>query len=171
MNGEPNEKKLILSVLVQNHAGVLQRVAGLFSRRCYNIADIVAAQTENHAHSRLIIVVYEDEKTTHLIKSQLMKLTEVEAVTLLTQETAVIREHMLIKIDCSPQKKESLTELAKIFHAQILNVSDIDMIFELTGDTKTLDSFVDVCEPHGIKELLRTGSMAMQKSEGSQTKN
>ena len=127
------EKDYILSVLAQNHAGVLLRIAGLFSRRCYNIKSIVAAQTEDNNRSRILIVVQGDDRIVRQVDKQLSKLVEIEQVTVLNDNEAVVREHLLIKLERSDMTSNQLVAIANVFHANILNVSSTDMIVELTG--------------------------------------
>ena len=148
------EKDYILSVLAQNHAGVLLRIAGLFSRRCYNIKSIVAAQTEDNNRSRILIVVQGDDRIVRQVDKQ---------VTVLNDNEAVVREHLLIKLERSDMTSNQLVAIANVFHANILNVSSTDMIVELTGTPSTLDSFVECCKPYHIVKILRTGTMAMEK--------
>ena len=148
------EKDYILSVLAQNHAGVLLRIAGLFSRRCYNIKSIVAAQTEDNNRSRILIVVQGDDRIVRQGDKQLSVLNDNEAV---------VREHLLIKLERSDMTSNQLVAIANVFHANILNVSSTDMIVELTGTPSTLDSFVECCKPYHIVKILRTGTMAMEK--------
>ena len=157
------EKDYILSVLAQNHAGVLLRIAGLFSRRCYNIKSIVAAQTEDNNRSRILIVVQGDDRIVRQVDNQLSKLVEIEQVTVLNDNEAVVREHLLIKLERSDMTSNQLVAIANVFHANILKVSSTDMIVELTGTPSTLDSFVECCKPYQIVKILRTGTMAMEK--------
>ena len=152
------EKDYILSVLAQNHAGVLLRIAGLFSRRCYNIKSIVAAQTEDNNRSRILIVVQGDDRIVRQVDKQLSKLVEIEQVTVLNDNEAVVREHLLIKLERSDMTSNQLVAIANVF-----NVSSTDMIVELTGTPSTLDSFVECCKPYHIVKILRTGTMAMEK--------
>lgn len=157
------EKEYILSVLARNHAGVLLRIAGLFSRRCYNIKSIVAAQTEDEDRSQILIVVQGDDRIVRQVDKQLSKLIEVEQVTILNDNEAVVREHLLLKITRSDAVSDKLVAIANVFHANILNVSADDMIVELTGTPSTLNSFVECYKPYHIIKILRTGTMAMEK--------
>ena len=163
MMNHNEEKEYILSVLAQNHAGVLLRIAGLFSRRCYNIKSIVAAQTEDENRSQILIVVQGDDRIVHQVDKQLSKLVEVEQVTVLNDNEAVVREHLLLKITRSDATSDKLVAIANVFHANILNVSADDMIIELTGTPSTLNSFVECYKPYNIIKILRTGTMAMEK--------
>lgn len=160
---DPNEKEYVLSVLARNNPGVLLRIAGLFSRRCYNILSIVAAQTENTEFSRILIVVSGDDRIARQVEKQLGKLIDIEEVSILDKEKAVVREHLLLKVERTVQTSEKLVEIAGVFNAGILDVSNNAMILELTGDAGTINSFIKLFEPYHILKILRTGSMAMSK--------
>ncbi len=160
---DTKERDYVLSVLAQNNSGVLLRIAGLFSRRCYNIKSIVAAQTEDAAHSQMIIVVQGDDRIVRQVEKQLSKLVEVEQVTILEDRDAVVREHLLMKLTRTDSTSAQLIAVAGVFHANVLDVTEDQMIVELTGSAQTLDSFVQACKPYGIQKILRTGSMAMEK--------
>ena len=157
------EKEYILSVLAHNNAGVLLRISGLFSRRCYNIKSIVAAQTVGPEYSEILIVVQGDERIVRQVDKQLSKLVDIEEVTILSWENSVVREHLLLKARRTPENSEKLVEIANVFHAGILNVSPESMVLELTGSPSELDSFTELYKPYGILKVLRTGSMAMEK--------
>ena len=160
---ESAEREYILSVLAQNNAGVLLRIAGLFSRRCYNIKSIVAAQTEDAAYSQMIIVVQGDDRIVRQVDKQLSKLVEVEQVRVLSGNDAVVREHLLMKVERTDETSAALMAIANVFHANVLNVTEQNLMMELTGSAQTLDSFVACCKPYRIQKILRTGSMAMEK--------
>jgi len=160
---ENQEQEYILSVLAQNHRGVLLRIAGLFSRRCYSIKSIVAAQTEDEQYSQMIIVVQGDERVVRQVDMQLSKLVEVEQVTVLNKSDSIVREHLLLKVHRTEQNSVQLVAIADVFHANILHVSSDTMIIELTGDADTLNAFVELYKPYQIEKILRTGSMAMEK--------
>ena len=154
------EKEYILSVLAHNNAGVLLRISGLFSRRCYNIKSIVAAQTVDPEYSEILIVVQGDERIVRQVDKQLSKLVDIEEVKILSRENSVVREHLLLKARRTPENSEKLVEIANVFHAGILNVSPESMV---TGSPSELDSFTELYKPYGILKVLRTGSMAMEK--------
>lgn len=163
MNNQNGEKEYVLSVLARNNPGVLLRIAGLFSRRCYNILSIVAAQTENNEYSRILIVVLGDDRIVRQVDKQLCKLEDIEEVNVLDREEAVVREHLLLKVERSPQNSEKLVEIASVFHANILSVRPDSMIVELTGDAQTVNSFIELYNPYHVLKILRTGTMAMMK--------
>ena len=161
-NANPSPvKEYILSVLARNRSGVLLRIAGLFSRRCYNILSIVAAQTENTEYSR--IVVSGDDRIIRQVDKQLQKLVDIVQVDVLPWEKAVVREHVLLKVKRTVQNSEKLVEMANVFRAKILNVEPDSMILELTGDAATINSFIELYNPYGVLKILRTGAMAMEK--------
>lgn len=157
------EKEYILSVLARNRSGVLLRIAGLFSRRCYNILSIVAAQTENTEYSRILIVVSGDDRIVRQVDKQLSKLVDIVQVDVLPRERAVVREHLLLKVERTIQNSERLIEIANVFRANILNVEPDSMILELTGDASTINSFIELYNPYHVRKILRTGAMAMMK--------
>ncbi len=161
MMREANEKEYLLSVLARNNPGVLLRIAGLFARRCYNILSIVAAETENAEYSRILIVVSGDDRIVRQVDKQLCKLEDIEEVNVLDRGKAVVREHLLMKVERTPQNGEKLVEIASVFRANILNVTAGSMILELTGDAGTVNSFIELYTPYRILKILRTGSMAM----------
>ncbi len=163
MYEDKNEKEYVLSILAKNNPGVLLRISGLFSRRCYNILSIVACQTEDTDYSRILIVVAGDDRIIRQVDKQVSKLVDVENVTVLERERAVIREHLLLKVSRTPQTSEKLVELANVFRANILNVDPESMILELTGDAATINSFIELAQPYGVLQILRTGAMAMGK--------
>lgn len=163
MYEDKNEKEYVLSILAKNNPGVLLRISGLFSRRCYNILSIVACQTEDTDYSRILIVVAGDDRIIRQVDKQVSKLVDVENVTVLERERAVIREHLLLKVSRTPQTSEKLVELANVFRANILNVDPESMILELTGDAATINSFIELAEPYSVLQILRTGAMAMGK--------
>ena len=142
---------------------MLLRIAGLFSRRCYNILSIVAAQTENTEYSRILIVVSGDDRIIRQVDKQLQKLVDIVQVDVLSWEGAVVREHVLLKVKRTVQNSEKLVEMANVFRAKILNVEADSMILELTGDAATINSFIELYNPYGVLKILRTGAMAMEK--------
>ncbi|MCH3972617.1 MAG: acetolactate synthase small subunit [Oscillospiraceae bacterium] len=163
MHEDENTKQYVLSILARNNPGVLLRISGLFSRRCYNILSIVACQTEDTDYSRILIVVSGDDRIIRQVDKQVSKLIDVENVTVLQRDKAVIREHLLLKVSRTAQTSEKLVELANVFHANILDVEPDSMILELTGDAGTINSFIELANPYGVLQILRTGAMAMGK--------
>lgn len=157
------QSKYVLSVLVENNSGVLIRVAGLFSRRGYNIHSLNVAETENNKMSRMTIVVEGDLQTLDQIEKQLLKLIDVKEV-LVLPEDSVCREHILIRAGNSVEERASMIEVANLFRAKIVDVSHDSLMFELTGEPQKITSFVNLLKQYGIKKLVRTGISALERS-------
>lgn len=152
-----------LSVLVENNPGVLSKVAGLFSRRGFNIDSLAVGRTENPEISRMTIVVEGDEYVVEQVKKQLNKLINVIKVSKIDPRDSVSRELLLIKVDAEPQIRSEIIQIAEIFRANIVDVSRKSMIIELTGDKGKLEAFEEILKPFGIKELVRTGIIAVNR--------
>ena len=165
------EEKLVLSVLVDNVSGVLQRVAGLFSRRGYNISSLTVSETEDPAFSRMTIESYTEPENFRQIKAQLLKLEIVKKVAELTDDKSVSSELLLIKVSAAGvEKKNALLALNMSYGARVLDVSMTTMTLEFTGTGATIDMFVEEIESDfGIVELARTGITSLERGEGSFT--
>jgi len=155
--------RYVLSALVQNHAGVLSRVSGLFSRRGYNIDSLTVGETQDPGVSRMTIVVRGDEATIEQIQKQLEKLVEVGAVRLLDSSNAVYRELALIKVAASNDARPDIIQIAGIFRARIVDVSAETLTIEATGDQAKIDGLIELLAPFGIRELARTGIAALER--------
>jgi len=155
--------KTTISALVENHPGVLSRVAGLFSRRGFNIDSLVVGTTETPDISRMTIVVEGDEHVVEQVKKQLNKLVDVIKVSTIAPEDSVSRELVLIKVDADIQTRKDIVSIAEIFRANIVDVSKKSMIIELTGDKDKITAFEELLRPFGIKELVRSGIIAMNR--------
>ena len=158
-------KKMVLSLLVDNNAGVLSRVSGLFSRRGYNIDSLSVGETEDPKISRMTIVADADEYTLEQIKKQLNKLIDVIKITELKEEHAVYRELALIKIAATKENRAEIIEIANIFRAHIVDVANESVIIEATGDQGKISALSNMLMPYGIKEVVRTGLTALQRGE------
>ena len=156
-------KKHVLSVLVENQSGVLSRISGLFSRRGYNIHSLSVGETENPSISRMTIVVEESVQTLEQIKKQLNKLIDVIKIIELKNETAVYRELALVKVKTSKDNRAEIIEIANIFRARIIDVASESVMIEATGDQGKLTALINMLEPYGLKEVIRTGITALQR--------
>lgn len=156
-------KKHVLSVLVENQAGVLSRISGLFSRRGYNIHSLSVGETENPSISRMTIVVAESEETLEQIKKQLNKLIDVIKIIELDNSTAVYRELALVKVRTNKDNRAEIIETANIFRARIIDVDSESLMIEATGDKGKLTAFINMLEPYGLKEVIRTGLTALER--------
>ncbi len=163
-------KKHTLSVLVNNHMGVLSRVAGLFSRRGYNIESLSVGVTENKDISRMTIVVFCDDDIFYQIKTQLSKLMDVITICELDDMQIVKRELALIKINAKSEKRTQILEIANIFRAHVVDVTNSSMILEVTGDNEKVDAIISMLNEFGIKEAICTGVTAIARGD-SELKN
>ncbi|MCS7121875.1 MAG: acetolactate synthase small subunit [Archaeoglobaceae archaeon] len=149
-----------ISALVENKPGVLARVASLFRRRGFNIDSLTVGRTEKDEISRMTIVVDGDERVVEQVTKQLNKLIDVIKVSDIT-DNAVERELCLIKVHAPPEKRSEIVELANIFRARIVDVARDSFIIEVTGDEDKIEAFIDLMRQYGIKELARSGKVAM----------
>lgn len=153
-----------ICVLVENHFGVLARVSSLFSARGYNIDSLCVGETENPSVSRMTVVVQGDERVLAQIEKQLKKLVEVIDITDLTQDSHVARELVMVKIAADGSKRSEIVELANIFRAKVCDMGVDAITIEVTGSAEKVTAFIDMMRPFGIKELVRTGTIAIARS-------
>ena len=157
--------KHTLSVLVNNHMGVLSRVSGLFSRRGFSIESLSSGTTENKKVARMTIVVDCDTIEFNQIKNQLAKLMDVVAIEEAKDDDSVMRELALIKIDCQSDKRSQIMEIVNIFRAHVVDVTNSSMILEITGDKSKITALISMLDEFGIKEVIRTGVTAIARGE------
>jgi acetolactate synthase-1/3 small subunit len=148
----------ILSLLMENEAGALSRVAGLFSARGYNIESLTVAPTEDRTMSRMTIVTSGSDDVIEQINKQLNKLVEVVAVMDMNEGEHLERELMLVKVRAVGEAREELKRMADIFRGRIIDVSNDSYIIELTGTCSKLDSFLQAIDRNVILETVRTGA-------------
>ena len=158
-----NARHHILSVLVENKAGVLTRVAALFSRRGFNIVSLAVSPTEDERFSRMTIVVDADASPLEQIVKQLNKLIPVIKISEIAHDEGVERELMLVTVKATSEARSQVTELTAIFGAKIVDVGYEAMTIMVVGETDKLDAFSDLVRPFGIVEMQRTGRIAMPK--------
>ncbi len=165
------KERLVLSVLVDNESGVLQRVASLFSRRGYNISSLTVSETEDEAFSRMTIDCVTEPENFRQIKRQLAKLEIVKKVSELTAENSVSSELLLVKVKAKGlEKKNELLAFNAKYGARVLDVSLETVTLEFTGAGETIDEFIKyLYDNFGIVELARTGITSLQRGEGSFT--
>lgn len=152
----------VLSVLVENESGVLARISGMFSRRGYNIDSITVGPSEFEGLSRMIIVT--DIADAEQIQKQLHKLINTIKVSNLSEQSFVDRELALIKVSTKINRSE-IIEIASLFRARIIDVADDSMIIEAVGDNEKISSLIQILQPYGIKEVSRTGTIAMSRGK------
>lgn len=155
--------KHTLSVLVENHAGVLSRVAGLFSRRGFNIDSLAVGITENPEVSRITIVVNGDEYTVEQVSKQLNKLIDVIKIKVLESSDSVSRELALIKVNATTATRSEIVQVVEIFRAKIVDVSKSTLTVEISGGNEKVAALEDMLTQFGIKEIVRTGTIAIER--------
>ena len=156
-------KKRILSILVDNTSGVLSRIAGLFSRRGYNIDSLTVGETQNPAFSRMTVVVRGDDQVLDQIEKQVAKLEDVRAVKVLQHGNRVCRELILVTVSVNAQERPAVVAIADIFRAKIVDVCVDTLMIELTGNQNKLDAFVKLLDGYEIKEMVRTGITGLSR--------
>ncbi len=149
--------------MVNNHFGVLTRISGLFARRGYNINSLTVGETQDEKVSRMTIRGTGDDHTVDQIKNQLSKVEDVISVTELAAPDAVFRELYLVKVSADDDTRAAVLQIAGIFKAKAVDVTDKAITFEVSGDEEKLRSFYDNMLKYGILELARTGVTAMKR--------
>lgn len=155
--------KHTISVLVENHSGVLSRISGLFSRRGFNIESLAVGPTHDPAVSRITIVADGDEHTVEQIEKQLNKLIEVIKVKTFARDEFLARELMIIKVSVTADKRSEIMTIAEVTGAKVMDITLTTMTLELCDTYAHLCRFEEVIEPYGIIEMVRTGTIAIEK--------
>jgi acetolactate synthase-1/3 small subunit len=153
--------KHTIAVVVENKSGVLTRIAGLFSRRSFNIESLSVGATDNPEYSRMTLSVQGDEDVLEQVIKQLSKLINVIRVTELFPDESVERELAVIKVSANKDTRSEIMQLVSVFRAKIIDVSARTMIIEVTGDENKVDALVLLLRQFGIKEIARTGKVSM----------
>ncbi|HEX5097657.1 MAG TPA: acetolactate synthase small subunit [Acidimicrobiia bacterium] len=167
MNGVPHH---ILTVLVENKPGVLSRVAGLFSRRAFNIFSLAVSPTDDERFSRITMVVDAESAPLEQVVKQLNKLIPVIKITELDPLGGVERELMMVTVKAGSEARSQVTELTAIFEAKIVDVGYDAMTIMVAGEPDKLDAFSDLVKPFNIVELQRTGRIALPKLSRQSTR-
>lgn len=158
--------KHTISVLVENHFGVLAHVAGLFSARGFNIDSLAVGETEDPTVSRMTIVAHGDDRVIEQIMKQLNKLIDVIKVQDLSSEDNIARELVLVKIHATAATRSDILQIVNTFRAKVVDVSPHSLTVEVTGSEEKIDAMLELFRPFGIKEVVRTGTIALaRKSE------
>ncbi len=156
----------IISMLMENEAGALSRVAGLFSARGYNIESLTVAPTEDESLSRMTIVTRGSDNVIEQITKQLNKLVDVVKLADITEGMHIERELMLIKVNADDaSKRDDLTRLSDVFHGRVIDVSDTTYIIEVTGTNEKLDAFIEAIQGQDIIETVRSGVSGIARGE------
>jgi acetolactate synthase-1/3 small subunit len=155
--------KHTISITVENRFGVLSRVVGLFSGRGFNIDSLSVGETIDPEISRITIVTTGDDRIIEQVTKQLRKLIDVIKVTDLTDLNFVDREMILIKIKATEKTKAEVLRINEIFRGKIVDVSPSTYTFEITGDNSKIEAFIKMVKPFGVKEIARTGKVAVAR--------
>ena len=153
----------VISALVMNEPGVLANVAGMFAARGFNIDSLVVGRTENPELSRMTIVVTADDNTLDQVRKQLTKLIPVVEVRDFKGTAYVERDLALITVGVGPQRRNEVIEVAHVFGGKVVDVSPESLVVELTGAEDEVDRFIELMKPYGIREMARTGAIAMPR--------
>lgn len=159
--------KHTISVLVENHAGVLSRISGLFSRRGFNIDSLAVGVTDDPDVSRITLVAEGDDYTVEQIEKQLNKLIDVIKVKTLKPDDLISRELVLIKVNAPAEKRSEIMTITEIMNAKIIDLSLSTITLEIADTTQNISQLEEILIPYGILEIVRTGTIALQK--GSET--
>ena len=156
----------VLSALVQNQPGVLAHVSGMFASRGFNIESLAVGETEDAHLSRITVVVNGDDRMLEQIRKQLEKIVTVVKVLDISRADFVERDLMLIKIDAPPSIRAELQGLVQIFRGRIVDVSSDQIMVEISGQERKIEAFIEAIRPYGIRELARTGRIALVRGAG-----
>ncbi len=155
--------KHILSALVQNKPGVLAHVAGMFAARAFNIDSLTVGRTEDPTLSRMTIVVIGNDRTVEQVRKQLAKIITVVKVQDFAGLDVVARDLMLISVACPPEKRPEVLALIEMFNAKVVDIATKYVMVEVSGPESKIEAFIEACRPYGIKNMVRTGSVAMPR--------
>jgi len=157
--------KHIISALVENKPGVLAHVAGMFAARAFNIDSLVVGRTEDPELSRMTIVVVGDDRVVEQVRKQLAKIVPVVKVQDFAGQPLVARDLMLITISAPPDKRPEVISLIEMFKAKVVDISPKVLMVEVSGPEAKIEAFINACRPYGIKNVARTGTIAMPRQE------
>lgn len=162
-NGEEHVQQHTISILVENKFGAFNRIAGLFAAKGYNIDSLTVGATEEEGVSRMTIVTRGDDQIIEQIIKQLNKLINTIKVVDLTFDNFVERELVLVKVQCMPETRSEIMQIGEIFRSKVIDVSPKTLTLEATGSQQKVDAIIKMLKPFGIKELARTGRVALKR--------
>lgn len=155
--------KHTISILVENHAGVLSRISGLFSRRGFNIDSLAVGITDDPTVSRITVVADGDDYTIEQIEKQLNKLIDVIKLRRLSPTSTISRELMLIKVECTPKTRGDIIDIAQVMQAKVCDISNTTMTIEVSDTSERIEIISELLKPYNILEVVRTGTIALEK--------
>ena len=160
--------KQVISVLVDNHSGVLTRISSLFGRRGFNIDSLTVSATNDPSVSRITIVVHDDAKVLQQIVLQTARLEETRHIFVLDPAVSLFRELLLLKVEATQANRSELREIGSIYKAKIIDLSPESLVLELTGEPDKIDAFLKMMEGFTILEMCRTGITALERGGASE---
>ncbi len=155
--------KHIISALVENKPGVLAHVAGMFAARAFNIDSLVVGRTEDQKLSRMTIVVVGDDRVVEQVRKQLEKVIPVVKVQDFAGQPVVARDLMLISVSAPPEKRPEILSMIEMFKGKVVDIGQKMIMVEVSGPEEKIEAFINVCRPYGIKNVARTGTIAMPR--------
>lgn len=155
--------KHIISALVENKPGVLAHVAGMFAARAFNIDSLVVGRTEDPELSRMTIVVLGDDRVVEQVRKQLAKIIPVVKVQDFVGQSVVARDLMLITISVPPEKRPEVFAMIEMFNGKVVDIGQKFIMVEIAGPEDKIEAFINICRPYGIKNVARTGTIAMPR--------
>jgi acetolactate synthase-1/3 small subunit len=163
--------KHIISALVQNKPGVLAHVAGMFAARAFNIDSLAVGRTEDPSLSRMTIVVVGDDRTVEQVRKQLAKIITIVKVQDFVGQDVVARDLMLINVACPSEKRPEILAMIEMFTAKVVDVGPKYITVEVAGPESKIEAFIEACRPYGIKNMVRTGTVAMARQSRTTTQD
>lgn len=151
----------VLSALVQNQPGVLAHISGMLASRGFNIDSLAVGETEDPHLSRITFVVMGDDRVLEQVRKQLEKVVTVVRVIDISREDFVERDLMLIKVDAKPDRRAEVLGLVQVFRGRVVDVGPEQLMIEISGQESKIESFIELIRPYGIRELARTGRIAL----------
>ncbi|UCD71462.1 MAG: acetolactate synthase small subunit [Syntrophobacterales bacterium] len=154
-----------LSVLVENHPGVLAKISGLLSGRGFNIRSIAAGETEDSTVTRIVMVMEGDDRIIDQVKKQLTRLVDVIRITDLTDTPSVDRELALVKVSIAISRRVEVFQIVDVFRGKVVDIAHNSLVVEVTGATDKVEALIEMLKPFGIKEIVRTGKISIARGE------
>jgi acetolactate synthase-1/3 small subunit len=153
----------IISVLVENKAGVLSRVSSLFARRRFNIESLAVGETEDHDISRMTIVIKNDDETAEQVEKQLNKVIDVIKVRQMDEQDSIVRELVLVKVKVDVKQRSQVIDIVRVLEAKIIDISTNTLTVEYCSTTERINQLIELLRPYNIKQVARTGAVALEK--------
>lgn len=154
-----------LSILVENHAGVLSRISGLFARRGFNIDSLAVGVTADPSISRITIVVNGNEAMVEQVEKQLNKLIDVIKLRRLPETSTICRELMLLKVECTEKNRSDIMDIVRVMDARVSDISKNTLTIEISSTNERLEIISELLNPYRILEVVRTGTIALEKGD------